>query len=410
MAKILEGVRILDLTQYLSGPFCTQLLAGMGAEVIKVEPPGKGAAERSSTPFAGTQGVSIRRQTAGDQSLSSLKRNRDKESVTLNLKAPEGKEILLSLVGKSDIVIENFRPGTLGKLGLAYDVLKKANPGIIFCSLNGFGQIDAYKNLPAFDIVVQAMCGIMSVNGESDGPPIRTSIAISDIAAGMYSCVGILAALHYRSRTGAGQRIDVSMMEGALSFLMDEAPDFWATQGLPFRNGSRVTRLTPFNCYRAKDGEYVIASGTDAHWQTILSVMGREDIAENTRYKEGSQRAKNCDEVDGIINAWSENLLTEDVVDALQKAGIPCAKVKTIPEAYNDPELIRSGSVIPVKHPEAGDITDVKSWEFPIHFSQDPVRFSRPAPALGEHNAKIYGGLLGFNPAELHKLMEKGII
>jgi crotonobetainyl-CoA:carnitine CoA-transferase CaiB-like acyl-CoA transferase len=403
-------MRVVDLTQFLSGPFGTQLLAGMGAQVIKVETPGKGSAERSSTPFAGAKGVSTKRQTEEDLSLPVLKRNRNKESVTLNLKTAEGKALFFRLIERADVVMENFRPGTMEKLGLSYEAVKAVNPSIIYCSLNGFGDIQAYKNLPAFDIVIQAMSGLMCVNGDSDGPPTRANVAVADIGAGIYCCIGILAAFIYRQRTGVGQRVDVSMIETALSYLMDEAPDFWATQGVPYRNGSRVTRLTPFNCYKAQDGDYVIASGTDAHWQTILRIMGREDLLEDSRYKESSQRAKNTQEVDGIINAWSKGLAADEAVKALQAGGIPCAKVKTIPEAYSDPELVGFGSIVPVRHPVAGEINEVKSWDFPIHFSEDETRFSRPAPLLGEQNTQIYQGLLGLGTEELAALRAKGVI
>ncbi|MDR2089046.1 MAG: CoA transferase [Clostridiales Family XIII bacterium] len=410
MAKLLEHIRVLDLTQFLSGPFCTQLLAGMGAEVIKMEPPGKGASERGSTPFIGPGNIGIKNMSAEDLSLSALKRNRNKESVTLNLKSTEGKALFLKMLEKADVVMENFRPGAMEKLGLPYETLKKAKPEIIYCSIKGFGDINAYRKLPAFDIVVQAMCGLMSVNGEASGPPIRTSVAVSDICAGIYACVGILAAVIYRNRTGMGQRVDVSMIESALSLLMDEAPDFWATQGFPYRNGSRVTRLTPFNCYASKDGYYVIASGTDAHWQTILRVMGRMDLKDDPKYKEGSQRAKNCDEVDAIINQWSANLSTDDVVTALQEEGIPAAKVKSIPEVYSDKELIEYGSIIPVCHPILGKVDTVKSWDFPIHFSEDSVRFTKAAPILGSGNEMIYKNLLGLELEELADLEAKGII
>jgi len=410
MAKILEDIRVLDLTQFLSGPFGTQILAGMGAEVIKIEPPGQGAAERSSPPFAGSGGVNLKKQSPDDLSLSVLKRSRNKMSVTLNLKSPEGKAMLFDMVKKADVIMENFRPGTMEKLGLSYDVVKEHNPSIIYCSLNGFGAIEAYKSMPAFDIVIQAMCGVMSVNGDKDGPPTRTSVALSDISAGIYSCVGILGALLYRNRTGKGQFVEISMMESALSFLLDEAPDFWGSQGLPLRNGSRVSRLTPFNIFSAKDGYYVIASGSDAHWQGILKAMKRDDLTADERYSTTAERSKRTYEVDDIINGWSSDLTIAEVLVALEAQGIPCAKVKEVSEVVTDPELLKAGSVVPVSHPKAGAVNGAMVWDNPISFSDDKVRFSSAAPMLGQHNEKIYGDLLGLDASKLEELKEKGVI
>ena len=410
MAKILQGIRVIDLTQFLSGPFCTQLLAGMGAEVIKVEPPGLGATERTSPPFAGPNGAVISKQSPEDLSLSVLKRSRNKKSVTLNLKAPEGKEMLLDMIKKADVVMENFRPGTLEKLGLPYEVLKEANPKIIFCSLNGFGDIEEYSKLPAFDIVVQAMSGAMAINGFKDMPPVRSGIAVSDLSASLYSCIGILSALIYRDKTGEGQKVSVSMMEATMSLILDEGHDFWAAQGRPPRDGSRVARLTPFNIFDAADGNYVIASGGDVHWQAILKVMGREDLAEDPRYKDAGERSKRTYEVDDIVNDWSRNLTRDAVISALQAAGVPCAKVSTATEAMKDPALVKFGSVIPIDHPTAGKIEGLSSWENPIHFSADDVRFSKPAPMLGANNPDVYKEILGIDAAKLAELKEKGVI
>lgn len=410
MAKILEGIRVLDLTQFLSGPFCTQLLAGMGAEVIRIETPGRGAPERSSPPFAGPKGVSVKRQTPDDMSLSVLKRSRNKKSVTLNLKAEEGKKLFLEMVKSVDVVMENFRPGTLEKLGVPYEKMKKVNPAIIFCSLNGFGDIEEYSKMPAFDIVVQAMSGSMSVNGDKDGPPTKTGIAITDLAAGLYSCVGILAAIIYRDKTGKGQKVGVSMMESALSFIFDEAPDFWQSQGFATRNGSRLARLTPFNIFSAKDGYYVISSGSNKHWQDLLQAMGREDLATDERYLEIGERAKRTYEIDNIINSWSSSLTVGKVLELLQAFGIPCAKVREINEVISDQVLLKAGSILPVHHPVVGKVEDAISWDNPISFSRDNVRFSRPAPAVGEHNDEIYSSILGLSTNELEALKEKGVI
>jgi len=410
MTKPLEHVRILDLTQFLAGSYCTMILAGMGAEVIKIERPGTGEPARSTPPFAGPKGVHVARQTPEDISLSILKRCRGKKAITLNLRTPEGKELFLKMVEKADVVVENYRPGTMEKLGLDYPVLAKANPAIVYCSLTGFGVIEAYKNLPAFDIVIQAMSGAMSVNGHSDGPPTKMGLGIADEGGGLFACIGILAALEYSRKTGQGQQINVSMMESVLSMLMDEAPDFWLTQGIPLRSGNRLTRLTPFNAYQASDGYFVIASGSNAHWEGILKAMGREDLIGDERYADISDRVKCADEVDAIINNWAKTVTVKEALAALNEHTIPCAPVREIPEVYADEHLIESGAILNVKHPTCGEISSLKAAGNPIHFSLADTNFTDTAPTVGEHNFEIYQEICGLSEEQVKDLMEKKII
>ncbi len=410
MAKVLSGITILDLTQFLAGTYGTQLLAGMGADVIKIENPKGGAPERSSPPFAGPNGVSIGRETPEDMSFSHLKRSRNKRSITLNLKAPEGRALFLEMVKKADAVVENFRPGTMEKLGLGYDVLKAANPQIVYCSLTGFGKIEAYQDLPAFDIVVQAMSGAMATNGFDDKPPARESITVGDLSAGLYACVGTLAALLHRFRTGEGNEVSVSMIEGILSLLMDEAPDFWMSQGFRQRDGSRLTRMTPFNVFEAKDGYYVVAAGTDDMWRKILAAIGREDLKDDPRYLKGADRSKRTYEIDDIINAWSKDLPADEAVAALAAHGIPTARVKDYDEAINDENLLNAGVIKELEHPTAGTIQGAKVWENPLHFSSGDTSFDRPAPVLGSANEDVYLKWLGVEEGEYAELKGKGVI
>jgi crotonobetainyl-CoA:carnitine CoA-transferase CaiB-like acyl-CoA transferase len=410
MTKPLEGIRILDLTQFLAGPYCTMLLGGLGAEVIKIERPGSGEPARFSPPFAGEKGVSISRQTRDDMSLSILKRCRNKKGITLNLASPKGKELFLSLVAKADVVIENFRPGTMKKQGLPYSVLSEANPGIIYCSLTGFGPEGAYANMPAFDIVIQAIAGVMSINGDPNGPPTRCGIAVGDEGGGLFACIGILAALEHRRKTGKGQELTVSMLESVLSLMMDESYDFWRSQGMPARNGSRLTRLTPFNAYKASDGYYVIASGSDEHWTKILKVMGRDDLFGDVRYKEQPGRIERADEVDAIINLWSANRSVEEVLRGLEAQGIPCAPVRDTPAVYADKNFLDSGAVVPVVHPVCGEIPSVKAAGLPIRFGSSDTPFDRPAPQVGQHNTEVYGEWLGLDDKALAELNGAGVI
>lgn len=410
MAKPLEGIRILDLTQFLAGSYCTMIFSGLGAEVIKIERPGTGEPGRFMPPFAGEKGVHLSRQAEDDISLALLKRCRNKKGVTLNLNSSKGKALLLRLVKKADVVIENFRPGTMKKLGLPYSVLAEANPGIVYCSLTGFGPQGAYAHLPAFDIVIQAIGGLMSVNGDPEGPPTKCGIAIGDLAGGLFCCIGILAALEHRRKTGRGQEITVSMLDSILSLMMDEAHDFWQGQGQPPRSGSRLTRLTPFNAYKASDGYYVIASGSDDHWRTILNVMQRDDLADDPRFQNQSGRIERADEVDALINAWSREKSVEEVLQGMESQGIPCAKVRDIPDVLDDRNLLDACSVVPVFHPVWGKISQVMAAGLPIRFGSSPAHFDQPAPLVGQHNADVYGHWLDLNNEALRALRDEGII
>ena len=410
MPKPLEDIKILDLTQFLAGSYCTMVFSGLGAEVIKIEPPGKGDPARHMPPYAGEKGVSISRQTKEDISLAVLKRCRNKKSISLNLKSPKGKEIFLRFVEKADIVMENFRPGIMRKLGLSYSVLSQANPRIIYCSLTGFGAEGSYANLPAFDIVIQAICGAMSINGHPGGPPTKSGIAISDLAGGLFSCIGIMSALEYRRKTGQGQQVDVSMLDCVLSMMMDEAHDYWISQGYPPRSGSRLTRLTPFNVYKAKDGYYVIASGSNDHWSNILNIMGREDLANDERYKEQPGRIERADEIDAIINAWSEKKYVKEVLSALETKGIPCSQVRDVPEVLSDKNLLDLGAVVPIFHPDCGEIKSIKAAGLPIHFSLSKTSFDQSAPHVGQNNSEIYSQWLDLSGKELADLKDEGVI
>lgn len=408
--RVVKDIKILDLTQFLSGPFCTQILAGLGAEVIKIENPKGGASERYNTPFVGKDGVSSGRNEETDISISVLKRSRNKKSITLNLKSPEGRALFLKLAEKADVIMENYRPGVPEKLQISYEDIKKVNPGIIYCSLNGFGDIESYKNMPAFDIVVQALSGAMSVNGYPDTMPVRNGIAVSDLSAGLYSCIGILAAILHKNQTGEGQHVKVSMMESTMSFLMDETPEYWSSKGLPLRNGSRLTRLTPFNTFEASDGCYVIASGSDLHWKNILKAIGREDLENDERFITGSKRADNTYIVDEIINSWSCSLKVEEAVDILSAHGIPCAPVRDITEVCTDEILRDSKVLVPVMHPLYGSNTEYVATDNPIHFSKCQASFDKAAPVLGSNNLEIYADYLGLDQATIQSLKDTGVI
>lgn len=404
MNKPLSGLRVLDLSQFLSASFCTMLLAGMGAEVVKLERPGTGDPARLSPPFGGAAGVGITSTGPEDLSLAILKRGRNKKSITLNLHSEKGKELFIKLLSRFDVLVENFRPGTMEKLGLSYETLKEHCPGLIYASISGFGDVKAYEKLPAFDIVIQAMSGLMSTNGSMDGPPTKTSAAISDLSAGLFLCSGILAALHRRQITGEGDKVSVSLMDSVISLMLDEAPDVWGANGYPERCGSRLTRLTPFNSYTAKDGGFVIASGGDKHWAEIAKAMGKPEYIDDPRFAHQSARAENAELVDSTINEWGSKLTVAEVLTALRAGGVPCGEVRSVKDMLADNELADAGVIGPVIHPTAGALSGASVGHMPIRFENAVSDFDSAAPFLGQHNAEVYCQMLGLSPEELCKL------
>ena len=414
MSKPLENIYILDLTQFLSGSYATMILAALGAKVIKAERPKSGDPARASSPFAGPDGVHEGFQSPEDMSLGILKRARNKMSIGLDLKSTRGKEVFFDLVKHVDVVIENYKYGTLESMDITYEKMKHANPSIVYASLTGFGDVEAYKDLPAFDIVVQAMSGIMHVNGTEDMEPMKVGVALGDQPAGLFTALGVLAACIHARETGNGAKVSVSMLDSVLSMLMDEAHDFNLTKGRSVRSGNSLTRLTPFNSYKAGDGYFVIASGgSDKMWNDFLTIMGRCDLIGDERYDKLPERVKRTAEVDAIIQAWANEVSVAEAVDKIMAAGIPVGPVKTVQQAWCDPNLIEAKTLIPVEHRTCGIIPGVYAAQNPIRIKSDDVEdvfFSAPAPTVGEHNDEIYGGLLGYSAEVIASLKSEKII
>jgi crotonobetainyl-CoA:carnitine CoA-transferase CaiB-like acyl-CoA transferase len=409
MKKHLEGIRVIDLTAWLAGPYVSLNLAAMGAEVIKIERPRVGDPCRWNPPFAGPEGVSHVRKTDVDVSLLYLKRNRGKKSISLNLQSDRGKEIFRRLVEKGDVVIENFAPGTMERLGFDYPKLKEINPKIIYCSISGYGQNGPYRDRAAFDLTIQGMSGIMGVTGFPDGPPTRCGAWIGDMIPALYGVCGILAALASREKTGQGERIDISMQDSCFSLIMDEALDLHLSLGIPMRTGNRNPRLAPWNVFPAKDGHMAICVATNEQWTTFLEAIGREDLKEDPRFKNQEGRFKYSDDVEVIVHAWLKGLTKEAALKALREKKVPCDPVPEISEVLEDPQLKFRGMIQELAHPLSGK-TGLQTAGFPIHFSELPAGFPSPAPYIGQHNQEIYGGILGISDAEMEKLKEEGII
>jgi len=409
ITKHLEGIRVIDLTSWLSGPFLSMQLAAMGAEVIKVERPGIGDPTRITVPFAGPKGVRFAGRTAEDISLINLKRNRGKKSITLNLKSKRGIEIFRLLVAKADVLLENFVPGTMESFGIDYPKLKTINPKIIFCSISGYGQSGPYRDFPAFDLTIQATSGIMAVTGYPDGPPLRCGAWIGDLVPALYGLSGILAALISREKTGHGERIDISMQDCNFSLIMDEALDILVANGIPTRQGNRNPRAVPWSTFPTKDGNIAICVFSNEQWKIFLEAIGREDCLNDPRFANVEDRLKNAHEVEAMVVEWSQKYTTEEALRILRNKKVPCDPVLEIKEVLQDPQLQSRGMIQELWHPLCGP-TGVKAAGFPIRFYELPADFPCPAPLLGQHNEEIYLGLLKLSKEEFEHLKKEKII
>ena len=409
LKKHLEGVRVIDLTAWLAGPFLSMQLAALGAEVIKIERPGSGDPTRASVPFAGPGGLGFGKKTSEDISLINLKRNRGKKSITLDMKKKRGVEIFRRLVAKGDVVLENFAPGTMESFGLDYSALKAINPRIVFCSIAGYGQSGPYRDLPAFDLTIQATSGMMAVTGYPDGPPLRCGPWIGDLIPALYGLSGVLAALASREKTGRGERIDISMQDCGFSMIMDEALDLLVSKGVPTRQGNKNPRAVPWSTFPTKDGNIAICAYTNDQWKVFLGAIQREDAQKDSRFGNLEDRLKNAAEVEAMVTEWSRNLTSAEALRILREKKIPCDPVLEVKEVLEDPQLKSRGMIQDLPHP-LGVKTGVKAAGFPIRFSELPAGYPGPAPMLGQNNQEIYAGLLGFSREEMELLEKEGVI
>ncbi|WP_199086625.1 CaiB/BaiF CoA-transferase family protein [Bosea sp. ASV33] len=408
--KALAGIRVLDLTVALAGPYCTLLLAGLGAEVIKIESPGGGDIARTNPPFYGEHGPHFDTAQDGDISLTILARARNKKSITLDLKSEKGRQIFRKLVRGSDIVVENLSDGAVERLTVDYDSLKDINPRLIYCSISGVGRPNPYPGLKVMDIIAQALSGVMDVTGEEDGPPARFGLPIADLLAPLYGLIGIEAALVQRERTGEGQHIVVSMTDSLASLLPFEHFDIQDRFGFPPRSGNHQKRLAPFGTFTTTDG-YVAIAGANQHWVAqIFDAIGHSALIEDPRFCARGQRAVNADTLNAAIESWTRRHSTASVIAELQvKRGVPCAPVRTVKEVLADPRLQASGALQPLFHPEAGQI-DAVGAGVPIRMSGSTVGFDKPAPMLGADNENVFGSLAGLSDIEIARLKTEGVI
>ena len=409
MQKPLSGLVVLDLTRYLAGPYCTLLLAGLGADVIKIEPPGKGDLHRRFPPFLGPKGASGQPQTDEDMGVFMLHRARNKKSITLDLYQPEGRALFKELCRKADIVVENYSPGVMDEMEAGYDVLRQLNPGLILCSISGFGQTGPLRDWRAYDPVIQSMSGLASVTGYPDKPPTRCGAAISDTVAPLFAIIGILAALRRREHGGTGEWIDIAMMDTSF-FLQPDVLELLNGGIQPERRGNTHVAGTPLNTYPTRDGFVTIAVTTDKNWECLLMALEREDLKSDNRFTTPLARRQNIAFIDTMVAAWVQERTTKDAVEFLQKNEVPAGAVQTMPELLNHPQVQARQMLVDLAHPTAGALNGAKGFGMPIRFTQQPLQFDQPAPLLGAHNDEVYGQRLGLSASRLAELRRKGVI
>lgn len=390
----LSGIKVVDLTRMLSGPFCTMLLGDMGAEIIKIETPGKGDAARA-------QGV-----VKDGLSWYFASFNRNKRSITLNLRSKEGKEILSRLVRQSDVVVENFRPNVMAKMGFDYPRLKEIKPDIIYCGISGFGADGPHAHRPAFDFIAQAMSGLMSLNGREGEEPLRVATPVSDLVAGLYGAFGIVSALVRRAQTGEGEEVRTSLVDGLISFMGYMSANYLASGKLPKRTGNDHPMLAPYGLFRAADGEVAIAPSSEESYQRLLTALDLTHLNDDPELATNDLRMANRSKVNALAEEKIRVKPKAYWIENLNKAGVPTGIIQDLKAVFEDPQVLHQEMVTEIEHPGHGK---VKMTGFPIKMSNNPCRVSLPAPRLGEHTEKVLVEL-GIDEPELKKLRTKGVI
>ena len=400
---------MIDFTRALAGPYATLLLAGLGAEIIKVEDPVHGDLARDNSPYVGRDGVVPRKRHEDDVSISHLSRGRGKHGISLNLKSPEAAAIFRDLVATSDVVVENFASGTADRLGIGYAVAKSVNPRIIYCSLSGFGA-SVSEGSKAMDVIIQAMSGAMFASGEPQGAPVRFGVPIADLLAPMFAVIGILSALQQRHSTNVGQHVDVSMLGALTSFVAIENWRAMELAGIPARTGLTVPRLSPFGVFACHDGYIAIVAVHDGLFSSLCDAM-EMPLMDDPRFASRDARVAHAAELEQLIGQWCGSRPVHDVAEHLTSKGIPAAPVRSPTEALADPRVLRRGEVHPIRHPNYPVDPELRTAGVPIMFSGAPCRVSDTlAIKIGEHNDKVYRELLGYTPQQIEQLRQRRVI
>jgi crotonobetainyl-CoA:carnitine CoA-transferase CaiB-like acyl-CoA transferase len=391
----LAGVRVIDFTRILAGPFGSMFLGDMGAEVIKVEEPAKGDDTRGWPPFVGGEATYF------------MAVNRSKKSLTLNMKAPEGQDILRKLVSKADVVLENFRPGTMERLGFGYESLRALNPRLVYCSISGFGESGPEASRPGYDLIIQGESGVMDITGFPDGPPVKVGNSIADLVAGMAAAQGVTLALLARERTGRGQKVEIGMLDMMASLLTYQAGLYLNAGGRPGRRGNQHPSIVPYEVFRAQDAYLTLGVANNSLWEKTCQALERTDLARDARFDSDANRVANRDALIPILNDVFGTRPVDEWVARLDKAGVPVGKIKTVAEVCESPHLKARGMLVKLPHQKAGEI---KVMGVPVRLWETPGAATIAPPLLGQHTTEILTRLLRIPKAKIEKLRAAGVV
>jgi formyl-CoA transferase len=394
--KPLSGVRIIDLTRVVSGPFATMHLGDLGAEIIKIEEPENGDDSRAfGPPFV------------GGESAYFLSVNRNKRSCAIDLKSDAGRQILLQLIDTADVVVQNFRPGTMERLGLDNNTLRKRNPKIICCAISGFGTAGPDAQRPGYDLIVQGEAGVMDITGDPNGQPTKVGTSIADMIAGLFAVQGILSALYERSQTGVARTVEISMLDALSSLLTFNAGIYFTTGASPTRRGNEHPTICPYEPFQVADGWINLGVANDKFWRLFCDVTGAKDLSEDKRFTTAPDRVSHRLELTPLVAAILRDHTREYWVEKLGKAGIPCGLIRTVAEVCEAPQLTQRGMILSMEHPAAGAVRNISN---PVRLDDEPLRHAAPPPMLGQHTHEILGSLLGFSSAQVAELSQRGVI
>jgi crotonobetainyl-CoA:carnitine CoA-transferase CaiB-like acyl-CoA transferase len=406
MPKALEHIRVLDMSRVLAGPLLAQNLADLGADVIKVERPHHGDETRTFPPYLKNPDGSESNDSAYFMSV-----NRGKRSVTIDISKSRGQELVKRLVARSDVLVENYRVGTLARYGLGYEDIKAVNPKIIYCSITGFGQSGPYRNRPGYDYVFQAMSGLMSITGGRDdlpgGGPAKIGLAISDVITGIYSSFAAMAALAYRDVSGVGQHIDMSLLDVQIAAISHINMNYLVGGMVPKRLGTSHPSIVPYQAFNGQDGQMVIAVGNDTQFAKLCTAIGLPQLAQDERFKTNVSRVKNRDALIPVITDTVARKPVDEWIQMLTSVGVPCGPINNIQQVFDDPHVQHRGMRVEIPHPRAGKLPILAN---PIRFSETPVSYDRPPPQLGEHTREVLANVLGLGAQEIAELAAEGII
>jgi formyl-CoA transferase len=407
MAGPLEGIRVLDLTRVLAGPWAAQNLADLGAEVIKIERPKKGDDSRAFGPpwLKDAHG-----RDTGESAYFACA-NRGKKSLTLDLAQPQGQALARELAARSDVLLENFKYGDLDRYGLGYQALRQVNPGLIYCSVTGFGHTGPWRERPGYDFMVQGMGGLMSITGERDdrpgGGPQKAGIPIADLSTGMYASIAVCAALAHRAKTGAGQHLDLALLDSLVAVLANQGANYLATGAPPERLGNDHPNITPYQVFRSADGAVIVACGNDNLFRKFCEAAGCAQLADDARFVTNAKRIANRAELTRLLSEIMLRRTMREWIHALEAAGVPCGPINNLEQVFAEPQAVARGLRMELPHPSAGKVSLVRS---PMRFSETPVQHGVPPPTLGQHTEEVLRNVLGKNEAELARLRSEGIV